>query len=137
MLARRVAHAVRPFGARAMSKPSWATVDPETLSAANPCQLENCLGGVWSTSKESISIPDPMNGEPFIKMPNTSAGELGPFVDSLAACPKTGLHNPLKNPERYVMLGEVSNKAAKEMGVFKHARGWMRGLAIPTRRCGW
>jgi len=27
-----------------------------------------------------------------------------PFVQSLRACPKSGLHNPLKNPERYVML---------------------------------
>jgi len=26
--------------------------------------------------------------------------ETGPFVESLRAVPKSGLHNPLKNPER-------------------------------------
>lgn len=35
------------------------------------------------------------------------------FVTSLQSCPKTGLHNPLKNVERYLMLGRVSDEASK------------------------
>jgi 1-pyrroline-5-carboxylate dehydrogenase len=34
-------------------------------------------------------------------------------VASLLAVPKSGLHNPFKNKERYVMLGEVCRKAAE------------------------
>lgn len=45
-------------------------------------------------------LPDPMNGEPFIKVPNTAPDEAEPFVQSLKAVPKSGLHNPLKAPER-------------------------------------
>lgn len=39
--------------------------------------------------------------------------EIGPFVESLKACPKTGLHNPFKNKERYLMLAEVSRKTVE------------------------
>jgi hypothetical protein len=48
------------------------------------------------------TIPDPLNGEEFVQLPDTQPGELEPFVQSLQACPKSGLHNPLKNPERCV-----------------------------------
>lgn len=41
--------------------------------------------------------------------------EAGPFVSSLARVPKSGLHNPLKRPERYQLYGEVTAKAAEEM----------------------
>eukprot|EP00976_Prorocentrum_cordatum_P091797 1188664-Prorocentrum_minimum.AAC.6 len=47
-----------------------------------------------------IDIVDPMNGAKFVKCPNTKLDELQPFKDSLAACPKTGLHNPFKNNQR-------------------------------------
>jgi len=55
---------------------------------------------------KSISIPDPLNGEPFTHIPDTQGpSELQPFVDSLRAVPKSGLHNPLKHPERCVAAG--------------------------------
>ncbi|MGH8167274.1 MAG: aldehyde dehydrogenase family protein, partial [Woeseiaceae bacterium] len=55
-------------------------------------------------------IVDPMNGEAFLQVPDTT--EHDGLVQSLRRCPKTGLHNPLKNPERYVMLGKVCARAA-------------------------
>lgn len=58
---------------------------------------------------------DPMNGEPFIKMPNTKGAEVDAFIASAKTCPKTGMHNPLKNPERYVMYGEIFHQAGHEM----------------------
>lgn len=58
------------------------------------------MNGEWSLSAKSKSIPDPLNGEPFIKLPDTQLDEIEPFVQSLRAVPKSGLHNPLKNPER-------------------------------------
>ncbi len=42
-----------------------------------------------------------MNGEPFIKLPDPQVDEIEPYVQSLRSIPKSGMHNPLKNPERY------------------------------------
>ena len=56
-----------------------------------------------------------MTGEPFISYPDTSAEEGVPFVASLRRVPKTGLHNPLKHPERYNMYGAVSAAVAEEL----------------------
>ena len=37
------------------------------------------------------------------------------FYESTKQCPKSGLHNPLKNVERYNMIGAVCHKAAALM----------------------
>jgi 1-pyrroline-5-carboxylate dehydrogenase len=47
-----------------------------------------------------MDIPDPLNGEVFIKCPDTQLHEIEPFVHSLKSVPKSGLHNPLKQPDR-------------------------------------
>lgn len=39
--------------------------------------------------------------------------EIQPFVDSLMDCPKSGVHNPFKNKERYLMLAEVNRKVVE------------------------
>lgn len=57
-------------------------------------------------------MPDPWNGEGFMKVQDTQTSEIQPFIDSLASCPKSGLHNVYKNPERYRLYGAVSAKAA-------------------------
>ncbi len=71
------------------------------------------VGGEWVGTAEYQTLPDPMKGDDFMQVPLTSVEELKPFVDSLQSVPKTGLHNPWKNPERYVELGHVSNKAGQ------------------------
>ena len=62
------------------------------------------MNGEWQLSNTSATIPDPYNGEPFIKYPDTQGNETEHFVKSLRATPKSGLHNPLKNPERYELI---------------------------------
>jgi 1-pyrroline-5-carboxylate dehydrogenase len=57
-----------------------------------------------------MTVVDPLTGEKFIEMPDTQ--DVAPFVAGLRSCPKTGLHNPLKNVERYVELGRVCARAA-------------------------
>ncbi len=42
--------------------------------------------------------------------------ELLEFKRSAETCPKSGLHNPIKNPERYFMYGEICHKAAYLLG---------------------
>lgn len=41
-----------------------------------------------------------MNGQTFLEVPETSLEEIDPFIKSLQSVPKSGLHNPLKSPER-------------------------------------
>ena len=98
--------------------PSWATMDPRALgSTAEPYAVQNlCQGQWWSdttlTTAARLSIPHPLDrdGHPLFTVPDTSLAEIAPFIESLRQCPKTGLHNPLKNPERYLEYGEISRK---------------------------
>ena len=85
---------------------------PDELSGANPARLMNFIDGKWVEAKKYREVVDPMSGKPFIEMPDTSEEELAPFIESLAKCPKYGLHNPIMNVERYVMYGQISEKLA-------------------------
>eukprot|EP00898_Chlorokybus_atmophyticus_P005137 jgi/Chlat1/5624/Chrsp369S05383 len=108
----RLAAALLDGGRRSISLGSFATVDPEALSGDSPVRLQNLVNGKWSGTAEYEDIVDPLNGEVFIRAPDTKGAELQPFIASLQNCPKTGLHNPLKNPDRYLLFGDVSAKAA-------------------------
>nr|CEL68323.1 TPA: aldehyde dehydrogenase, putative [Neospora caninum Liverpool] len=105
-------------GGRALSSSSssvvraFANVDTEKLSGASPHTVRNLVNGKWSGTRETYDVVDPLNGEVFIKSPCTKGDELEPFIASLKAVPKSGLHNPLKNPERYVLYGQVLQKTA-------------------------
>jgi len=86
---------------------SFATIDPNNLSEQT--KGFNLVGGEWLHDTEHThKLIDPMNKNKFlITQPDTSADEVKPFIDHLKSCPKHGLHNPIKNPERYVMMGEI------------------------------
>ena len=47
-----------------------------------------------------MDILDPMNGEAFLRVPDTKNHELEPFIKNISSTPKSGLHNPFKNVER-------------------------------------
>ena len=102
----------------APSVPSWATVDPKAMGVdTNVHAVKNLVDGTWtlddSTAKR-ITIPHPLDAgaQPIFSIPNTQISELGPYFESLRKVPKSGLHNPLKNPERYVQYGEISRKVS-------------------------
>lgn len=59
-----------------------------------------------------MTLPDPLTGQPFIKVSDVQATEIQDYISSLKAVTKAGLHNPFKSPERYVNYGTVSAKAA-------------------------
>ena len=100
------------------SIPSWATCDPEQLGRTDEVYaVSNIVGGKRVQSSAKIIIPNPMDKTtaPIFTIPDTHVHEIDPFVTSLRACPKTGLHNPLKNPERYVQYGEISRKVRESI----------------------
>jgi 1-pyrroline-5-carboxylate dehydrogenase len=93
--------------------PSWATLDPLSLgTSTTPHAVSNLVSGNWTPSKQTLTIPNPMDRDaPAVcTVPDTTVEELTPFVESLRGVPKSGVHNPLKNVERYLMFGEISRK---------------------------
>lgn len=94
---------------------SFASVPDPSQAAWNggsPYLVMNHVNGTWTATHDADSILDPLSGEPFLQVASASKSELAPFYDSLKAVPKTGLHNPFRNVDRYVMLGNVSSRAA-------------------------
>jgi 1-pyrroline-5-carboxylate dehydrogenase len=85
---------------------------PDEISGDKPARLMNFVDGKWVKAKKYREVLDPVSGEPFIQTPDTDEKELAPFIRSLAQCPKYGLHNPIWNVGRYLMYGEISQKAA-------------------------
>ena len=65
-----------------------------------PTQCAHTVGGQWVDSAKSRQLLNPLTGEPCMTAPDTPVSEAETFVRSLQAVPKSGLHNPLKNPER-------------------------------------
>jgi 1-pyrroline-5-carboxylate dehydrogenase len=92
--------------------PQFTTLDPFTsMTAKKPGTVRNLLAGTWNEGDGARDdVVDPLNGEAFLQVPDTRDHD--GFVESLRRCPKSGLHNPLKNPGRYVMLGGVCARAA-------------------------
>ena len=92
--------------------PEFATVDPFAgMTAADPAVLHNLVGGRWEVGgSDHVDLPDPMTGEAFVR--ESTGHDHAPFIDGLQSCPKSGLHNPLKKPDRYVHLGAVCARAA-------------------------
>ena len=106
-LARRaVAPTRRNFQKGAL--PAWATVDPWAMSGAAPAKGRNFVDGEWRDAAHTKTIPDPLNGEAFLEVPDAQGADLDPFVDAMRRTPKSGLHNPLKAPEKYFELGECN-----------------------------
>ncbi|KAG9394128.1 1-pyrroline-5-carboxylate dehydrogenase [Carpediemonas membranifera] len=89
--------------------------DPDTVCGAKPYHMTNFVSGEWKRSEKCIDVVDPTNGEAFLKMPNTTMEEAEEFITNLNSCPKSGLHNMYKNPEKYNMWGEITSKLAVEL----------------------
>lgn len=76
----------------------------------------NLVGGEWVKSAEQKAIIDPLTGKnmySYWNIDHANAEDVDPFIDSMLDVPISGLHNPLKNKERYIMLGEVSRRVAE------------------------
>ena len=75
-------------------------------------RLYNLINGSWKSTNKYDTILNVLNGNVNHRVPSTCVSELNPFIQSINKVPKSGLHNPFKNPERYQMLGEVCFKTA-------------------------
>ncbi len=80
--------------------PSFATLDPfDGMTPEDPGVARSLVAGSWIDGTDFLpDIPDPLSGGAFLKIPDTR--NIDPFIKSLRTCPKSGLHNPRKNPQR-------------------------------------
>ncbi|XP_065854638.1 probable aldehyde dehydrogenase [Euphorbia lathyris] len=123
--ARVAAHRLTSFN-NSRSLHSFATVEAEEISSSQPAEVNNLVQGKWTGSSSWNTILDPLNGEPFIKVAEVDESGIQPFVESLSKCPKHGLHNPFKSPERYLLYGDISVKAAHMLSQPKVANFFTR-----------
>lgn len=92
----------------------FSKFNPLSASGKEPYRLANFINGEWTNSNNSTrAVVDPLNGEPFIEMPGLHDRDYAKVCQAIKATPKSGLHNPIKNIERYVKYGEISRKAAE------------------------
>jgi len=119
MLARQTA--LRALGrryftiAQRFDVPEWATVDPWEMTPENPAIGRELCGGEWLEYSKTRTICDPLNGKDMVVLPDRSIPDTQCFIDRMKNCPRSGRHNPIKNPQRYVELGKVTGRAANEM----------------------
>ena len=92
----------------------FATVNPDSLTEDNYV-VPNLLNGKWEEGNNKIDILDPMTSEVMIKVAEASDNEIDAYVTSLNSCSKSGLHNPLKKPERYLNYGDMTARVASAM----------------------
>nr|AKN79305.1 delta-pyrroline-5-carboxylate dehydrogenase 2 [Betula platyphylla] len=97
----------------------FATVEVEEISGSQPAEVHNLVQGKWKGSSSWNTLLDPLNGEPFINIAEVDETGIRPFIESLSKCPKHGLHNPFKEPERYLLFGDISAKAAHMLSLPK------------------
>lgn len=97
----------------------WAAYYPaSTLGDKKNPRLENFVNGSFCSPPECDTqcLPDPMTGAPMLHLPLTDGAlALEPFLMRMKEVPKSGLHNPLKNVDRYVKYGEISFRLAKAL----------------------
>lgn len=86
--------------------------DAGDIYAGKVATLQNFVDGQWTDTQKYKNVVSPQSGQPIIQMPDTQENELYPFIESLKQCPKHGLHNPILNPERYGMYGDICRNAA-------------------------
>ena len=86
-------------------------------------KLSNFINGEWRSTAKYEDFPDPMKGNKLIDVPLTEKSEMTDIINLMNACPKSGLHNPLKNVERYLLYGQICRKVAEALHdeeVFSH-----------------
>jgi 1-pyrroline-5-carboxylate dehydrogenase len=87
--------------------------------------LQNYFGGKWhdSAEYESFLNPKDKHAKNFLKTPNLTSSEMSPIIKEMKAVPCSGLHNPMKNIDRYLKYGDVCRKVSEALHdetVFDH-----------------
>jgi len=85
--------------------------------------LSNYINGEWKNTAKYEEYLDPLEGYNYLKVPLTEKDEMTDIISSMKSCPKHGLHNPLKNVNRYIKYGDVCRRVTEALHneeIFNH-----------------
>lgn len=74
--------------------------------------VKNLINGQYYNPHKVKKIFNKVDNSLLFSVANTTIDELKPFYNSMKKIPKSGLHNPFKNPQRYTHLGQVCFNSA-------------------------
>ena len=86
-------------------------------------KLSNFINGEWKSTAKYEEFLDPLKGHKFIEAPLTDKQEMTEIINLMNTCPKSGLHNPLKNVDRYLLYGQICRKVTEALhneDIFNH-----------------
>lgn len=86
-------------------------------------KLSNYVNGEWVSTAKYEEYPDPLTGYKYLQAPLTEKTEMQTIITSMKECPRSGLHNPFKNVERYLKYGQICRKLAEALNeeeIFNH-----------------
>jgi 1-pyrroline-5-carboxylate dehydrogenase len=99
----------------ASGKKQRQILDPLNGEVCRPSLLPQPRASALRSSGTALNGGRP-RAQPFIQVAEVTKEGIAPYVERLRASPKYGRHNPIHNVTRYLMLGEVSKKAAAALG---------------------
>lgn len=86
-------------------------------------KLSNYINGEWRSTSKYEEFLDPLKGSKFLEAPLTEKEEMTDIIQAMKAVPKHGLHNPLKNVDRYLLYGQICRKMTEALydeEIFNH-----------------
>lgn len=90
----------------------------------NGYHLQSFFNGKWQESKNYEEFLNPLHGNSgFMKVPVLQADQFPPIIEEMKKVQSSGLHNPLKNTDRYLLYGDVCRKVSEALHndeIFKH-----------------
>ena len=93
----------------------FAEFNTDKTTSGSVTKLRNFVNGEFHSTKKYEEFPCPLTGKKMLEVPLTDISEMKPFKDFINSCPRSGLHNPLKNVDRYVMYGQICRKIAESL----------------------
>ncbi len=85
--------------------------------------LSNYINGEWKKTENYEEFLDPLHGYNYLKVPLTLKNEMTDIIKSMKNCPKYGLHNPLKDVNRYIKYGDICRRVTEALHneeIFSH-----------------
>ena len=100
-------------------RPNQPLVAPPR-AASTPCGRRTCASGALAAVTRVPGLPP---NHPPAQVPDTQLYEIEPFVASMRATPKSGMHNPFKSPERCGGLRGPAGACACPRACLEHNAG--------------